>query len=83
MATKEPIVVVESVPEPIVTEPTTITDPQVPEKEEPNAKVEKTKKTKESKPKKASKQRNPASHPTYEEVRFNSFNCFLILCVLF
>jgi histone H1/5 len=63
MATEEPIVVVEPVPEP------TITEPPASEKEEPKAEAEK--KTKESKPKKSSKPRNPASHPSYEEVRFN------------
>ncbi|PNY05452.1 histone H1, partial [Trifolium pratense] len=55
MATEEPVVVVEPVPEPAASE-----------KEEP--KVEAEKKTKESKPKKASKPRSPASHPTYEEM---------------
>ncbi|KEH20424.1 putative histone H5 [Medicago truncatula] len=68
MATEEPIVAVEPVPEPIITvEPPALEkdqfEPKVAEAEKKTKKV-----AKESKPKKASKPRNPASHPTYEEM---------------
>jgi histone H1/5 len=76
MATEEPIVAVEPVPEPTIAAepPASEIDHSEPKAAEEEKKTKKA--AKESKPKKASKPRNPASHPTYEEVRFNFNSLF-------